>query len=70
MDLRRLRAALIADLEPEIQLALKVGVLHAAGHRRSEMIRQLGVTSHEMARAVEMVKRAAERLDGGDASRP
>jgi hypothetical protein len=65
-DLRGLRAALLADLEPQITLAMKIGVLQAAGHRRGEIERQLGCTSGEFARAALRIKSAAKRLDNGD----
>jgi hypothetical protein len=70
-QVRRLRAAILADLEPEIHLALEVAVLLAAGHKsRTQIGRQLRVTPKEMSAAVGMVRRAATRLDAGDASAP
>jgi hypothetical protein len=63
----RLRRALIADLEPELKLACQVGVLMAAGHRRSEIARILSAASAPALRIAEArVKKAAGRLDQGD----
>lgn len=64
--LLRLRRALIADLEPELELACKVAVLQAAGHRRSEIARILTDASAPALRVAETrVKKAASRLDQG-----
>jgi hypothetical protein len=64
--LRGLRKAL-QDMEPEITLALKVGVIQAAGYRRSEIAQRLDVPAHALRAAEARVKRAAPRLDQGDA---
>jgi hypothetical protein len=68
--LRRLRAALLADLEPEIMRALQVAVLLAAGHRQTAICRQLGCSSADFTRARLRLRRAAARLDVGDARGP
>jgi hypothetical protein len=65
--LQRLRRALIADLEPELELACKVAVYQAGGYRRSEIARLLPETTAPALRVAEgRVKRAAGRLDQGD----
>jgi hypothetical protein len=69
-NLRGLRATLLADLEPEIALALKVAVLLAAGHRKSVICRQLDCSSSDFARAWARLRRAAKRLEVGDARVP
>ena len=69
-SLRGLRAALLSDLEPLITLALQVAVLQAAGHRRAAIERQLGASRPDMDKAMRMVKRAAGRLEAGDARGP
>jgi hypothetical protein len=69
--LRRLRAALIADLEPMITLTLRVAVMLAAGHRRrTEIAERVGATTREVDAAKRRLKRAAKRLDAGDAIGP
>jgi hypothetical protein len=46
---------------------MKVGVLQAAGHRRSEIARMLpDVTAPALRVAEARVKKAAARLDAGD----
>ena len=69
-NLRGLRAALLSDIEPLITLALQVAVLQAAGHRRAAIERQLGASRPDMDKAMRMVKRAAARLEAGDARGP
>lgn len=64
--LRRLRKAILADLEPELQLACKVGVYQAAGYRRSEIARLVDATPPALRIAEARVKKAAVRLDQGD----
>lgn len=62
-----LRRALLADFERELVLSLKVAVLQASGYRRSEIARMLGAAPAAMRAAETRVKRAAERLDHGEA---
>jgi hypothetical protein len=57
---------MIADLEPELLLALKVATYQAAGHRRSEIARMLDASAPALRVAEARVKRAAARLDQGD----
>lgn len=65
--LRRLRRAILEDLEPEVLLACRVAVLQAAGHKRSEIARILhDVTAPALRVAEQRVKKAAARLDAGD----
>jgi hypothetical protein len=64
--LRHLRAALLADLEPELLLCEKIAVLLAAGCRRSEIARSLDATPAALRAAEARVKSAADRLDLGD----
>src|SRR5262249_25329437 len=65
-----LRAALLAELEPEITRALQVAVLLAAGHRCAAICKQLGCTSTEFTRARLRLRRAAKHLEAGDARGP
>jgi hypothetical protein len=64
--LRTLRRNMLIDLEPELVLACKVGVLLTAGWRRSEIQRRLGATPAEMRIAEQRVRRAAQRMDAGE----
>lgn len=64
--LRRLRSAVIDALEPQIHLACQVAVLRAAGFRRSEIRERTGATPAQLRQALELVEKAAERLDPGD----
>lgn len=61
-----LRAAMLEELEPEIQLTCRIAVLLAAGHKRIRIERQLAVDALEFKHAWARLKRAAERLDQGD----
>jgi len=61
-----MRRAILRDLEPEITLALKVGVLMAAGHRRAVIAERTGATPAELRVAVARVKRAVPALDTPD----
>jgi hypothetical protein len=64
--LRDLRAAMLADFEPELQLAEKFAVLFAGGHTRSDIARLLDVTPAALKVAEARVKSAAGRLEAGD----
>jgi hypothetical protein len=67
--LGELRAAIIADCEPQITLALQVAVLLAAGYRRAEIARRLDCSPPEVDTARRWLRRAARRLDLGDDAR-
>jgi hypothetical protein len=67
--LHRLRRAMLEDLEPEITLACKVGVLLAAGHKRMTVKRLLDAPDSDFRRAIARLERAAERLDQGPSAR-
>jgi hypothetical protein len=69
-NLRGLRAALLTELEPEVTRTLQVAVLLAAGHRKSLICRQLGCSSSDFGRAWARLRRAAGRLEVGDARVP
>lgn len=64
--LHKLRAAVIAEHEPEINLVCQVAVLHAAGYRKSEIGQRLGATGAQLKAAFDKAKGAAIRLDPGD----
>ena len=66
--LRSLRNAFEQDFLPERELACRVAVLLTAGYKRSEIQRKLDVSAVELKRAEERVRRAAPRLDHGDAA--
>jgi hypothetical protein len=69
-NLRGLRAALLAELEPEITLALGVAVLLAAGHKHAAICRTLDCSSSDFTRARQRLRRASKRLEVGDARGP
>jgi hypothetical protein len=60
--IRELHRALVADVQAEIQLALKVGTLTAMGFRRYEVARLLGASPADFKLAVERLQRVAPLL--------
>jgi hypothetical protein len=60
--LQELRAALLADFEPEIQQTCRVAVLGIAGYKRHEIRETLGMTIDEYRRAEARLKAAMSRL--------
>jgi hypothetical protein len=65
--LGHVRAAVLQELEPEIQLCEKFAVLQACGYRRSEIARKLPDETPAALKTAELrLKKAAERLDAGD----
>jgi hypothetical protein len=58
-----LHRALVADVQRAVELALKVGVLTAAGYPRARMRRMLGVSDRDILMPLERLKRVAPELD-------
>jgi hypothetical protein len=54
---------LVADVQRDVELALKVGVLTAAGYPRVRIRRLLGVSDRDMLMSLERLKRVAPELD-------
>jgi hypothetical protein len=63
---RSLHRALRADVSADVELALRVGVLVAAGYTRARIARMLGVHARDMALPLERLKRVAPLLDRDD----
>lgn len=63
---RGLRRKLTEDVQPEIQLAVRVGVMSALGVSRTEIGRRVGVSPAELKRAFERLERVAPQLDRGN----
>ena len=61
--LRRVRGALVDDFRTELDLALRVAVLEAAGHKRAEIAQRLGVDPLDVRAASARLRRAAHRLE-------
>jgi hypothetical protein len=61
--LRRMRAAIITDLEPTIRLTQQVAVLQAAGHKRTDIANRTGCSPAELRDALARVKRIAPDLE-------
>jgi hypothetical protein len=64
--LASVRQSLLDDFEPELALACKVAVYRAAGYRHSEIGRMLEASPAALHSAEQRLKKAAERLEGGD----
>ena len=68
--LRELEAALKAELREEMSrrlgVALRVGVLRAAGHQASGIKERVGIDAGELRAADKLLKRAAVRLPTGE----
>ena len=61
--LRTLHRALLDDAQAEIQLAMRVGVLRAAGRSRGQIAEKLGASCSDMQAAYTRLERAAPTLD-------
>jgi hypothetical protein len=61
--LRDLRRARVDDVQAEIQLAMRVGVLRAAGRSRGQIAERLGASSSALQAAYTRLERAAPTLD-------
>jgi hypothetical protein len=68
--LRALRRALVDDAQAEIALAMRVGVLRAAGRSRGQIAEKLGASSSDLQAAHTRLERAARKLDRGERARP
>jgi hypothetical protein len=60
--LQRVHGALLAELAPTVDLALKVAVCQAAGLRRAEIAAQTGADPNALRTAQGLLKRATTRL--------
>jgi hypothetical protein len=63
--LHQLEQALVADIRPEVELAMKAGALLSRGHSRAEIADITEASSAEVRAAVKRLKRVAGELDGG-----
>jgi hypothetical protein len=63
--LRDLRRALVHDAQAEIQLALRVGVLQAAGRSPAQVAEKLGASRSDLQAAHARLERAARNLNRG-----
>ena len=67
--LQSVRAAALADFESELVMIERIAVLRAAGFKRTEVSRLLGVTDTAAFKRLEArLESAAERLDNGTAA--
>jgi len=64
--IRELHRALLVDVQADVDVALKVGVLLSAGYPRARIARVLGVHARDMALPLERLERVAPLLDRGD----
>ena len=61
--LRELHRAVAADVQADVDVALKIGVLVAAGYTRAHIARILGMDARDMLLPLERLKRIAPLLD-------
>jgi hypothetical protein len=61
--LSRLRRALVDDVQAEIQLAMRVGVLRAAGRSYGQIAETLGLSRSDLQAAYSRLERATPTLD-------
>ncbi len=58
-----LRRALLADLQEEVEVALRVAVLAAGGYTEREIAVRLGLTPAEVRRAIARLRRVKPALE-------
>jgi hypothetical protein len=63
--LRALRRALVEDAQAEIQLAIRVGVLQAAGRSHGQIAEKLDASRSDLQAAHARLERAARNLNRG-----
>jgi hypothetical protein len=63
--LRTLRHALVEDAQQEIALAMRVGVLQAAGRSRGQIAEKLDASRSDLQAAHARLERAARNLNRG-----
>jgi hypothetical protein len=62
--LSRLRRALVDDVQAELQLAMRVGMLQAAGRSRGQVAEKLGASRSDLQAAYSRLDRAASETGG------
>lgn len=66
--LRTLHSAIFAELTPTIDLALRVGVLTAAGCRKAEIVERTGADPAELRAAQALLRKATVRIAAQEAA--